>query len=107
MNGEFSTVRVELDIQAQHFIGQHMLHNARIAKDIEAGVKAAFENIDIAKEVEDSVIRCIRDAIRQSAEWGKIKDAVKKKTDEIVDTYIENAINKFRKDFGEMHENSN
>jgi hypothetical protein len=102
--GRFSTVRVELDIQAQHFIGQHMLHNAQIAKDIEAGVKKAFDSIDFEKEVENSVKRCIHDAIRQSTEWGTIKEAVKKKTDEIVDTYIENSINKFRKDFGEIHE---
>lgn len=97
----YSTVRLQLDIEAQHFISQHMIHNDRLSKEIAAGVKKAFDSVDFEKEVENSVRRCIDDAIRQSTEWGKIKEAVRKKTDEIVDKYIERSINKFRKDFSD------
>jgi hypothetical protein len=95
----FTQVRVELDIQAQKMISQYMINNERIEKEIEAGIKRAFDSIDLEKEVERSVKNCIEQAIKQSAEWGKIRDAVKKKTDEIVETYIENSISKFRQDF--------
>ncbi len=95
----FTQVRVELDIQAQKMISQYMINNERIEKEIEAGIKKAFESIDLEKEVERSVKNCIEQAIKQSAEWGKIRDAVKKKTDEIVETYIEKSIAKFRQDF--------
>jgi hypothetical protein len=94
-------VRVELDIQAQKMISQYMINNERIEKEIEAGIKKAFESIDLEKEVEHSVKNCIEQAIKQSAEWGKIRDAVKKKTDEIVESYIEKSIAKFRKDFSD------
>jgi hypothetical protein len=94
-----STIRVELDIQAQKMIHQYMIDNQRVEKEIEAGIKKAFESIDLEKEVERAVKKCIEDAIRQSADWGKIRDAVKKKTDEIVEVYIEKSISKFRQDF--------
>ncbi len=94
-----STIRVELDIHAQKMIHQYMIDNQRVEKEIEAGIKKAFESIDLEKEVERAVKKCIEDAIRQSADWGKIRDAVKKKTDEIVENYIEKSISKFRQDF--------
>jgi len=96
---ETTRVRVELEIQAQRMISQYMINNKRIEKEIESGIKRAFDSIDLEKEVEKSVKNCIESAIRQSAEWGKIRDAVKKKTDEIVEMYIEKSIAKFRQDF--------
>lgn len=94
-----STVRVELDIQAQKMISQYMINNERIEKEIESGIKRAFESIDLEAEVERSVKNCIEQAIKQSAEWGKIRDAVKKKTDIIVEEYIEKSIAQFKKDY--------
>ena len=94
-------IRLELEVAAQRIIGQYMINNRRIESEIEEGVKNAFESVDIAAEVEKTVKNTIEKAIRQSGEWGKIQEVVKKKTDEIVDTYIEQAINKFRKDFEE------
>jgi len=76
-----------------------MINNERIEQLIESGIKKAFESINLEKEVEESVKKCIHEAIRQSSEWGKIRDAVKKKTDEIVDSYIDISIAKFKKDF--------
>jgi hypothetical protein len=95
----FTQVRVELDIQAQKMISQYMINNERIEKEIEAGIKKAFESIDLEKEVERSVKNCIERAIRDSADWGKIRDAVKKKTDEIVEKYIETSIAQFKRDY--------
>jgi len=95
----FTQVRVELDIQAQKMISQYMINNEKIEKEIESGIKKAFESIDLEKEVEKSVKNCIEQAIKQSSDWGKIRDAVKIKTDEIVETYIEKAISNFKNDF--------
>ena len=92
-------IKVELDIQAQRLISQYMINNERIEKEIEAGIKRAFESIDFAKEVEHSVKNCIDQAIKSSGEWGKIRDAVKKKADEIIETYIEKSISNFRQNF--------
>ena len=94
-----SAIKVELDIQAQRLISHYMINNERIEKEVEAGIKKAFESIDLEKEVERSVKKCIESAIKESAEWGKIRDAVKKKTDEIVEGYIEKSISKFRQEF--------
>ena len=95
----FTKVRVELDIQAQKMISQYMIDNERIEKEVEAGIKKAFESIDLEKEVERSVKNCIEQAIKQSADWGVIRKAVEKKTDEIIKTYIEKSIAQFRKDY--------
>ena len=95
----YTQVRVELDVMAQKLISQYMINNERIEKDIESGIKRAFETIDLEKEVERSVKNAIERAIKDSSEWGKIRDAVKKKTDEIIETYIEKSISKFRQDF--------
>jgi len=95
----FTQVRVELDIQAQKMISQYMINNEKIEKEIESGIKNAFERIDLEKEVEQSVKNCIQEAIKKSGEWGKIRDAVKIKTDEIVENYIEKSIAKFKFDF--------
>lgn len=92
-------IRLELEVAAQRIIGQYMFNNEKIEAEIEQGVKRAFESIDIAAEVEKTVIHSIEYAIRQSGEWGKIREAVKRKTDEIVEAYIEQAMNKFRNDF--------
>lgn len=95
----FTQIRVELDIQAQKLINQYMIDNKRIEKEIEAGIKKAFESIDLEKEVEKSVKNCIEKAIKDSSDWGKIRNAVKKKTDVIVEEYIEKSIANFRKDY--------
>ena len=96
---DITKVKIEVDIMAQKMIIQHMVNNERIEQLIESGIKKAFESINLEKEVEESVKKCIHEAIRQSSEWGKIRDAVKKKTDEIVDSYIDISIAKFKKDF--------
>lgn len=95
----YTQLKVELVVMAQKLISQYMITNERIEKEIEAGIKRAFETIDLEKEVERSVKNAIERAIKDSSEWGKIRDAVKKKTDEIVEAYIENAISKVRQDF--------
>ncbi len=95
----FTQVRVELDVVAQKLISQYMINNDRIEKEIEIGIKRAFETIDLEKEVEKSVKNAIQKAIQDSSDWGKIREAVRKKTDEIVEFYIEKSINKFRQDF--------
>jgi fructose/tagatose bisphosphate aldolase len=96
---DFTQIRVELDVQAQRLISQYMIDNERISKQVEIGVKRAFEKIDLEKEVENSVMGAIQRAIKESSEWGKIREAVKKKTDEIVESYIEKAIQGFKSDF--------
>jgi hypothetical protein len=76
-----------------------VISNVRIKKDIEAGIKRVFETIDLEKEVEKSIKNAVEKAIKDSSEWGKIREAVKKKTDEIVETYIEKSIDNFRRGF--------
>lgn len=92
-------ITVELEVVAQRYISQYMINNERIESEIKEGVKRAFENIDLSLEVEKSVRNAIEQAIKSSSDWGKIRDAVKKHTDSIVDSYIENSINKFKTDF--------
>ena len=86
---------------AQRIISQYMINNDVITKQIEAGVKRAFEETDIEKLVESNVKGCIEKAIKDSADWGKIREAVRKKADEISEGYIQKAIDRFRTDFKE------
>ena len=95
----YTSIKVELDIQSHKMINQFMIDNKRIEEEIKSGIKNAFDNIDLEKEVEESVKLCIQEAIKSSGEWGKIREAVKTQTDKIVDEYIQNSINKFRNDF--------
>lgn len=99
MNDNITSIRFELEVAAQKLISRYMINNEAIEAEIEAGIKAAFTNIDIPKLIESTVSKCIQDAIKSSGEWGKIHAAVKKKTDEIVDSYIQVAIDKFHTNF--------
>jgi len=51
MDSDYTKVRVELEIAAQRLISQFMLNNQEIEKQLEAGVKKAFENFDFEKVV--------------------------------------------------------
>lgn len=99
----FTSVKIELEVAASRIISQVMLSNDTIEKEIEAGVKAAVLNFNFQAAVEKSVTKCIEDAIKQSTDWGVIRDAVKKETDKIVGTYIQASIDKFHADFLNTH----
>ena len=92
-------IKTEIEVYAQRLTNQFVINNERIESEIEKGIKKAFENYDFESVVEASIRRCIDEAIRSSTDWGKIREAVRKKTDSIVDTYIESQIQQFKIDF--------
>lgn len=95
---DFTKIRLEIEIMAQRVISQYMISNDAIAKQIEAGVKRAFEETDIEKLVENSVRHCIEKAIHDSADWGKISKIVHEKADEIIDGYVAKSMAAFKRD---------
>ena len=102
MDSDYTKVRVELEIAAQRLISQFMLNNQEIEKQLEAGVKKAFENFDFEKVVELQVKDCIASTIKAAGEWGRIREAVRKKADELIDSYVTKAIENFKKDHNEI-----
>jgi len=96
---DFTRIETTLSISARKIINQFLLDNKTIETEIEQGVKRAFERIDIPDLIENQVRRVIEDSIKQSGDWGKIREIVKVKMDLIIEEYVDNAINKFRKDF--------
>ncbi len=92
-------IKTEIEIYAQKLISQFIVNNEAIEREVERGVKKAFENYDFESVVEASIKRCIDEAIKSSTDWGKIREAVRKKTDSIVDLYIERQIKQFKIDF--------
>jgi fructose/tagatose bisphosphate aldolase len=92
-------VKFELEIAAQRLISEYMVNNAYIESELNQGIKAAFEKIDIAATIEKAVTDCIITAIKQSSDYGAIRNAVKEKTDKIVEHYIDSAVNKFKTDY--------
>lgn len=89
-------IRMEMDIQAQKLISQYMISNEKIEKQLEAGIKNAFDNFDFEKAVEITVKNCIDTAIRKSGDWGRISTLVQDKANEVIDGYVERAINRMK-----------
>lgn len=85
-------MRFELEVMASRIISEYLIANESVQKSIEAGVKRAFENIDLEAEIEECVKGQIKRAIREATEWGKIREAVKAKTDELIEGMIEKSI---------------
>lgn len=86
-------IRTELDIQAEKIISCFMDHNENIKAQVEAGVKRAFENFDIEKEIEEAVTKNIHAAIHDSRNYGKIMTAVYAKVDQIIAKKVDEIMN--------------
>ena len=97
-----SRIQVRLDILAQEMISQYMVHNQEIGKEIEAGIKLAFENFDVKGEVAKSVRQTLDSTIRHSTSWGKLDRVVAEKLDALLSTYADAAVEKFKKEFPEL-----
>jgi hypothetical protein len=89
-------IRMEMDIQAQKLISQYMIANEHLEKKLEAGIKNAFEKFDFQAAVEVTVTDCIQNAIRKSGDWGRISTLVQEKANEVIDGYVERAINRMK-----------
>ena len=90
-------IKLEIEVMAQKLLQQYIIHNEQIEKQVEAGIKNAFENFDFEKEVEKIAKRAIEDSIKSSINYGSISNVIKKKSDEILnniaDKYFENVKN--------------
>lgn len=84
-----SIIRVELDIIAQKMIQQYMLNNEMISKEIEDGIKNAFEKVDIKKELEMSLETSIKDSIKNIFQYGKIKQMINNRLESLLDEKME------------------
>lgn len=82
-------MRIEFDIAAQRAISQIILRNDAIEKQIEEGIKKAFESFDFEAAVIEATEQAIKRQIRDSSSWDKLSQLVRKKADEIVDAHIE------------------
>lgn len=89
-------MRIEFDIAAQKCLNQVMIQNTKIEGMIEAGIKHAFENLNFVEVVSIATQRAIKEQINDSANWGKLRDLVKKKADEIVQAHIDKQLEKWK-----------
>lgn len=78
-------IRLELEVSATKMIQQYMLHNEHLEKEIEVGIKKAFENFDFETEIQKSVEGAIRASIKDYRLWSDIRAKIKDKVNEIVD----------------------
>jgi hypothetical protein len=92
-------IKTQIEIAAQKIIQQVMIGNEALEKQIEEGVKRAFDNFDFSAEVERAVRSCIERAIKESSDWGAISKMVHEKAETIIQEYIQSSFDKFRKDF--------
>jgi hypothetical protein len=90
------TMRVEFDIAAQKCLNQVMIHNERIEQQLEEGIKRAFEEFDFVEYVSRATQDAIKAQIKDSSSWGKLRELVKRKADEIVEAHIEKQMEKWR-----------
>jgi 20S proteasome alpha/beta subunit len=97
-----TVIKLELEVMASRIINQFMINNAAVEKEIEEGLKKAFESFNFKDEVEKIALNAIKDAIASSANYGKIRDIVKKKSEEIItelsDKYFEEISMKLKKE---------
>lgn len=93
-------VRVELEIVAQKMISQFIINNSIVEKEIEQGFKQAFERFDFVKVIENATLDTIKCAIQDSANYGKIREMVKRKADDIIDDVINKSFNQLKINFG-------
>ncbi len=89
---DYTRFRLELEISAQKVIHQFVMHNEQIREQLESGIEAAVKKYDFQGEVEKMVDKTIKDAIWNSLNYGKLKEAVSKKVSEIADTLIDKHI---------------
>ena len=94
------SMRVEFDIAAQKCLNQVMIHNTHIEEQLEAGIKRAFEQFDFVEFVASATQEAIKSEIKNSSNWGKLRELVKKKADEIVEAHIEKEMEKWKKGMG-------
>ena len=98
---KYTQIKTELkDIVVREIVKKYMIsNNEQIENDIEAGIKKAFETIDLEKTVEMSVRNTVKKIIEDSYNWSKIQDEIRKKMDEIVEIYVEKSMAKFKQNF--------
>lgn len=96
MSENATIIKLEIEVMAQRLLQQYMIHNEQIEKQVEAGIKNAFENFDFEKEVEKIAKQAIEHSISSSINYGKINDMIKKKSDEILSGIADKYFKKVR-----------
>lgn len=82
-------IKMELEIMAQKVINMVTVNNSQVEEAIKAGFENAFKNYDFEKAVERIAHNAIETAIRDSAHYGKIKELVSKKAEEMIEKFID------------------
>ena len=91
-----TTIKLEIEVAAQRMISQYMIHNDQLKKQLESGIKKAFEDFDFEKTIENQVRETIAGIIKKSGDWGKIRRAVEEKLSEAIDAKVNKIVKAIR-----------
>jgi predicted transcriptional regulator len=102
-----TTLKIELDIQAQKIIQQLQLHNKVIEDQITKGIELAMEEIskedDFVKAVKDStkneIFNIVKSSIMSYTFRNKLINSIEDKIGEKVSEYTDKLLTKVMKEF--------
>lgn len=97
---ETTTFKIELDIAAQSIIHQLMISNEEVANQLKSGIEKAISSFDFEAEVQGLTHHAIKKAIQDSLDYGKLKELIQKRTEVILDNFVEQQIEAYRKKQG-------
>jgi hypothetical protein len=93
------TMTLHLDIAAQKIINMMVINNEEIEGQLKSGIEKAFKEFDFEAVVTAATKGAIEREIKESTNWGKLRDIVRNKANEIVERHIEKEMEKFKKSF--------
>lgn len=100
MNINSTQFRIELDIAAQNVIHQLMISNDAIEGQLKSAIEKAITSFNFEDEVHALTSKAIRDAIQDSLDYGKLKQLIQKRTEAILDNFVDQQIEAYSKKQG-------
>ena len=95
-----SAFKIELEIAAQNVIHQLMISNENIEGQLRSAIEKAISSFNFEAEVQGLAHKAIRDAIKESLDYGKLKELIQKRSEAILDAFVETQFEAYRKQQG-------
>jgi len=91
-------IRTELQVAAQKMLFSFMENNERIKEQVEAGIKRAFESVDLEEMIATEVRNTIRRAVTDTTVYGEIRKRIQDSVNQVLDDKLDGLIREAFKD---------
>ena len=91
-----TAIKIELNVAAQKIIHQFMTGNELIEEQLKKAIEDGITEFDFELEVKKLVQRQLSEAVRESVQYGKLRELVAKKAESIFNKMIEKEFEKYK-----------